>query len=185
MFDKSLEYVLSMVERAFVRLQAGDVLANCLEEESTAPLQELVERLVLAGPTSLNALREIRAEVIAQRAELQNEIARIFSNTEEKLISWGVNLDNLSGRTPMHSLETASLGIILRQVDGQDEARLQEYARLLSSTKESMLRLARQILLLNEVDIYLGDWIWGLMYQSAREMEGEGGVLGQKNTHWH
>lgn len=185
MFDDNLETVLTMVERAFVRIQAGDVLATCLQQESTAPLQKLVEELVLAGPTSLNALREIRAEVIAQRAELQNEIARIFSSMEEKLMSWGVNLEGLSGRTTMHSLEIACLGNLLRPAEGQDDSRLLECSRLLGASKESMIQIARQILLLNEVDIYLGDWIWGLMYQSARQMERDDRLSNSKGNCWH
>lgn len=184
MFDDNLETVLSMVERACVRIQAGDVLATCLQEDSTAPLQKLVEGLVLAGPTSLNALREIRAEVIAQRTELQSEIARIFSNVEEKLNGWGVSLDGLSGRNTMHSLEAACLGNILRQGEGQDETRLLECTRLLNASKEAMSHLARQILMLNEVDIYLEDWIWGLMYQSARQTEADYRIQNPKNNYW-
>ncbi len=183
MFDDNLESVLLMVERAFVRIEAEDVLATCLQEESAVPLQKLVEGLILAGPASLNALREIRAEVISQRAELQGEIARIFSNMEEKLKSWGVNLTWLSQRTSMSSLEAACLGSLLRQEGIQDESQMMECSQLLNSSKEAMSQLARRILLLNEVDRYLEDWIWGLMYQSARQRGGDSQIA-HKNTHY-
>ena len=69
MLDESLDAVFSMVEKAFMRLQAGDVLVLCLEKDDTAPMQKLVEGLVLAGPQSLNALREIRVEVTTRKVE--------------------------------------------------------------------------------------------------------------------
>lgn len=184
MFDDNLESVLLMVERAFVRIEAGDVLATCLQEESAVPLQKLVERLVLAGPASLNAMREIRAEVISQRSELQGEIARIFSSMEEKLQRWGVNLAGLSDRASMCNLEAACLGSLLRQGAIPDEAQMTECSQLLHASKESMSQLARRILLLNEVDRYLEDWIWGLMYQSARQIGGDFQIAHQKNSYW-
>jgi hypothetical protein len=45
-----LEAVNAFVERAYVRLQAGEVLLYCLEREDAAPMRTLVEELVLAGP---------------------------------------------------------------------------------------------------------------------------------------
>ena len=56
MIEESLETVFSVVERAFVRMQAGEVLVACLEAEDLTPIQKMVEDLVLAGPRSLNAL---------------------------------------------------------------------------------------------------------------------------------
>ena len=35
MLDESLDAVFSMVEKAFMRLQAGDVLVSCLEKDDT------------------------------------------------------------------------------------------------------------------------------------------------------
>jgi hypothetical protein len=48
MVDKPLESVFSYVERAYMRLQAGDVLIRCLEDNSLEPIQEMVQGLVQA-----------------------------------------------------------------------------------------------------------------------------------------
>jgi len=170
MLDESLDAVFSMVEKAFVRLQAGDVLVSCLEKDDTAPMQKLVEGLVLAGPQSLNALREIRAEVTTRKVELQEEIARVFSKMEDELHSLGVNLAVLPDHISIHHLEPSNFNHLLGHQGFPDDASQVKCARLLNSSKEIMSQLARQILLLDEVELYLDDWIWGLMYQSAHQI---------------
>ena len=55
----SLENIYAYAERAYVRLQAGDVFMRCMEEASVSPMHQMVEFLVLAGPESLDVLREI------------------------------------------------------------------------------------------------------------------------------
>ncbi len=117
-----------MVERAFIRLQAGDVLLSCLVDDDTQPVQKLVEGLVLAGPQSLNALREVRAEAASRKSELIGELA---------------------------------------------------------ASDDSMDQVTRQIILLEEVEIYIDDWMWGLMYQSAHQRASEIKVAGQRVRHFH
>lgn len=128
MTDDPLEAVFSMVERAFMRLQAGDVLLLCLEEDNTAPMQKLVEGLVLAGPQSLNALRELRAEATSRKNELLGEF---------------------------------------------------------STSEDSLSQLARQIILLEEVEVYIEDWMWGLMYQTAHQRGQEAKLAARKSRLWH
>ena len=185
MLDESLDAVFSMVEKAFMRLQAGDVLVLCLEENDTAPMQKLVEGLVLAGPQSLNALREIRSEVTTRKVEFQEEIARVFKKMEDELQGLGVSLAYLPERISMHYLEPKNFSRILDQQGILDEPSQVSCARLLSSSKEIMSQLARQILLLDEVELYLDDWIWGLMYQSAHQRGMGNGHPGKAAKHYH
>jgi hypothetical protein len=185
MLDESLDAVFSMVEKAFMRLQAGDVLVSCLEKDDTAPMQKLVEGLVLAGPQSLNALREVRAEVTTRKVEFQEEIARVFSKMEDELHVLGVNLAILPDHISIHHLEPTNFHHLLGHQGFPDDASQVKCARLLNSSKEIMSQLARQILLLDEVELYLDDWIWGLMYQSAHQI-GAGIVRsGKLKKHLH
>jgi hypothetical protein len=50
MDEDALENVFSYVERAYVRMQAGDVITQCLDEGRLTPLQSLVEMLIVVGP---------------------------------------------------------------------------------------------------------------------------------------
>ena len=56
MSDDAITAVYDFVERAYIRLQAGEVLNHCLDKGDAVPLHNLVEGLVLAGPQSLSVL---------------------------------------------------------------------------------------------------------------------------------
>ena len=169
MIEELLETVFSVVERAFVRMQAGEVLVACLEAEDLTPIQKMVEDLVLAGPRSLNALREVRAEIEVRKDQLQEEITQQFSGLDKKLLEYEVNLSGLPACLSTRGLETAGFMNLLRQLGVLDNERQQECLHLIYQSKEAMSMLARQILLLEEMAVYLDDWMWGLIYQSAHQ----------------
>jgi hypothetical protein len=89
MGDDPLADVYAFVERAYVRMQAGDVLTQCLDEGRLAPLQSLVEMLIMAGPQSLDSLREILAEVYTRKGQLKNDQHQVFVNLEGELRGTG------------------------------------------------------------------------------------------------
>jgi hypothetical protein len=167
MLDESLETVFSLVERAFMRMQAGEVLLLCLEKDDTTPIQKFVEELVLTGPRSLNAIREIRAEVELRKDRLQGEITQQFSVLEKQLQEYDIQLTGLPQGLSLRSFEKAGFMQLLRQLGVLDDGRQQECLRLIHEGKEVMSLIARQILLLEEMLLYLDDWMWGLIYQSA------------------
>ncbi|NTX00005.1 MAG: hypothetical protein HGB35_08800 [Geobacteraceae bacterium] len=92
MKDDPLQSVYSYVERAYVRLQAGDLLTRCLEESSIAPVQQLVDGLVLAGPPSLQAMREILAEASKRKAQVLDDLHQLSKEIEKSLSSYGIHL---------------------------------------------------------------------------------------------
>jgi hypothetical protein len=65
MDNKPTTPIYAIVEKAYYRLQAGDVLTHCLEDGVTDPIHEMIQEMVLAGPQSLEALREILSETVA------------------------------------------------------------------------------------------------------------------------
>ena len=85
--DDSLDAVVSFFERASLRIQAGDLLTNCLEEGNVAPMHGLVEGLVVAGPQSLRAIREILAEVIARKSQLEDDLFQVHTKIDNDLLS--------------------------------------------------------------------------------------------------
>src|SRR5512145_3099372 len=76
--DPSLDAVYAYVEKAYLRMQAGDVLVRCLEEESTIPMQQVVEGLVLAGPQSIAILREMLAESSQRKSQVQDDMHQVY-----------------------------------------------------------------------------------------------------------
>jgi hypothetical protein len=179
--DDSLELMVSMVEKAFFRLQAGDILVTCLENGNVTPMRAYVEDLVLAGPGSLNALREMRVEASTRRRQFQDEIAETFTQFESKLVGYGVSLSNLTERLLDDGLDTSGFISYLDQHGIADESDQKACMLMIHNTKETMYSLANQILLLQEVELFLEDWIWGLAYQSARQTLADNHFTGMKS----
>ncbi len=163
-----LDDVYSFVERAYIRLQAGDVLIRCLEEGSPAPIQGMVEGLVVAGPQSINVLREIMAEAGQRKAQVMDDLHQLFNDLEHSLKSYGVALSNSKSTLGMTQLTPARFLSMLRE-QGITEEKIQiDCLKLLRDSRELMVSLANHVRLLEEIETYLKDWLWGLAYQSAR-----------------
>jgi hypothetical protein len=74
MADESLDNLYSFLAQAYIRLQAEEALGLCLEAGETTPMQGMVEKLVLAGPASLSALREILNEVEVRQVKTDQNL---------------------------------------------------------------------------------------------------------------
>jgi hypothetical protein len=105
MTDDPLDAVYSYVERAYIRLQAGDVLIRCLDEGNAAPIQQMVEALVLAGPRSMGVLQEVLAEAEQRKGQIMDDLHQLKAQvTNPELTSDGSEIiGNLEAR--IHLLE--------------------------------------------------------------------------------
>ncbi len=169
MKEDPLDAVYSYVERAYIRLQAGDVLIRCLDESSAAPMHQLVEGLILAGPQSMAVLQEILAETGHRKNQVMDDLHQIFSELEANLKSYGVELTGVGDKVSVSEISSAAfIRILLEQQVIEEEAQ-NVCLQLLENSKELMRSLAMHIQLLEEIETYLQDWLWGLAYQSARQ----------------
>ena len=174
MNDDPLLAVYEYVERAYVRLQAGEVLNHCLDNGNTFPMQNLVEGLVLVGPQSLSVIREIIAEVGARKAQLSDDRNQIYHRFTKNLETQGVCLT--AQFTPFSFVRLTPaifLAFLNRQGITEEHAQIQ-CLRLFQDTMELLGSLGENFKLLDDIEIYLRDWLWGLIYQSSRQewMEG-------------
>jgi hypothetical protein len=167
MVDNPLEAVFAFVERAYVRLQAGEMLIHCLEQGNTAPMQNLVEELVLVGPTSLDTLREVQAEVSSRKDQLQDDLYQIYSSLEKNLREYGVKLAGQDSAQVLAGLSRAGFLTLLLKQDVSEEKAQAECCQLLRNAQELLEPLIENLRLMNEVELTLRDWLWGLFYQSA------------------
>ncbi len=169
MSDDALAEVYAYVERAYVRLQAADVLTHCLENGDSEPVQNLVEELVLVGSQSLSALREILAEVTSRKKQLREDQNQIFSKLDDALKEYGARL--LGSYTPLSVGHLTPVGFIalLRQQGVDDDKDQMICLQFFQDTTEFMRGIEVHLRLLDEIETYLQDWLWGVIYQSARE----------------
>lgn len=176
MKEDPLDAVYSYVERAYIRLQAGDVLMRCMEEGSTSPIQQMVEGLVLAGPQSLSTLQEILAEAGQRKSQVMDDLHQVFSELEKGLRSYGVHIHGLKDALSVTRLTAENFIALLREQNISNEQDQSACLQLLVNSKELMVSLAGHIRLLEEIEKYLQDWSWSLVYQSARRGSDDPGL---------
>lgn len=164
-----IETVYTFVERAYVRLQSGDILERCLEEQDVAPIQRWVESLVLAGPQSLSILREIVAEVNFRRVQVGDDLGKVVIDFETMMKDLGVRLEGPQNALSLRYLTPMRLLSLMRAQGITEDAIRMECLKMLRNTRQAVAILVEQIRLLKSIEAYLQDWLWGLVYQSARQ----------------
>jgi len=169
MADNPLDAVYAYVERVYTRMQAGDVLIRCLEEGCIAPIHEMVEGLVLAGPQSLGALREALGETNQRKAQVQDDLHQVFSELRRVLRGYGISLEAFERENTLQELAPLQLLAVLRQ-QGVEEPETQEAClNVLHNSRDLMSNLGANLQLLTEIEAFLQDWLMGLAVQSAQE----------------
>ena len=169
MGDNPLEAVYSFVERAYMRLQAGDILIRCLEEGNASPMHQMVEALVLAGPQSLNSLQEILSEVGRRKSQVLDDLHQVFNDLQNNLKKHGVRLTGINNALLVTRLSYLNFLAMLREQGITENQAQIDCMQLLKDSKELIINLAAHLNLLDEIENYLQDWVWGLAYQSAHQ----------------
>lgn len=169
MNEDPMKAMMGMVEKAYVRLQAGELLVECIDQGSSSPLHSMVEELVLEGPQALDALREVHSEVASRKAQIQTDIDDVFSELEKYLKSYGIFLGGLHSPASLLRLEPASCLVILEEQPIEDEQVQMECLQHILDSIDLIRSLTNQRRLIEDVDTYLSDWLWVLIYQSAQQ----------------
>lgn len=179
--NNPLDAIYAFAEQTYIRMQAGDLLMRCMDSGNLRPMQELVENLVLAGPQSLGTLHEILLETGQRRAQIQDDLQRLYGEFQRKMYQFGVRRsedlpDALSfarmDDVRFYQLITAH-GILEEDVQADCFQEFQD-------TQDLMNSLIENIELLQSIESYLKDWLWGLAYQSVRDA----GSVQKTPTNW-
>jgi hypothetical protein len=169
MTDDPLATIFSLVERVYMRMQAGDLLIRCLDEGTYAPVQEMVEGLVIAGPENLDALREILAEATQRKSQVKDDMNQIFADMKKVLGSYGVKLVGME--TAFAIIRVRPIGFlgVMKEQGVEDIETQTACLQLLKDSQDLLSNLSYHLHLLDEVEEYLKDWIWGMAYQLAHQ----------------
>jgi hypothetical protein len=181
--DDPLSTMFSLAERTYLRMQAGDLLTRCLDENSSEPIRQMVETLVLAGPQSLSALREVLAETNERKSQALEDLHQIYSNFEASLRTYGVRLVGVSNILSVARLTPARFAIMLRNQQVTDAHVQTACVLLLKDTRDLIRDLAKHLKLLQEIEKYLEDWLWGIAYQLAHQEGASTGAIPPASGH--
>ena len=167
--DNPLDAMYAFAEQAYIRMQAGDILLRCLEQSTREPMQELVESLVLAGPQSLAAMSEVLSETGQRRAQIQDDLQRTYGELQNKLKTHGVRLlDAAPDALAFTQLSALRFRNLLRSQGIQDHTAQEECMQRYRETRAMMSRQNLHLQLLQDIEAYLWDWLWGLAHESMR-----------------
>jgi hypothetical protein len=169
MRNDPLESVYSFVERNYLRMQADDILMRCLDESSPLPIQNLVENLVLAGPSSLAALREMLSETELRKSQVQDDLYQLLNDLEKSMNSYGVSLNGNGPIEAITGLSQVGLLAILRDQEIQDVKAQTDCLQILKDSQDLIGNVHLRYLLLQEIEGFLQDWTWALIVQSVHQ----------------
>ena len=173
MANKPTSSVYSIVEKAYFRLQAGDVLTHCIEDGSTDPIHEMIQEMVLAGPQSLEALREILGEASKRKTQVYDDLNQVTNQLSIILKGYGVSLEAQGGNQILQTLTENQLADLLDRQGVLEKETRSSSMQVMNDSQELISTLNGKILLLENIETYLQDWLWGLTYQSIRQGEKE------------
>jgi len=171
--DDSLKAVYDFVERACVRLQAGEVLNRCLDDNHSKPVQSWVEGLVVAGPQNIGILYEILAEVGRRQKQIDQDVNQVVNHFEVSLKNNGVHLFDIEKtRLPYEFVPQEFLKLLTDMGISDKETRL-DCLRILHDGHELLSSLFDHQKLLEEIETYLEDWMWGMAYQTTHHKQSD------------
>jgi hypothetical protein len=173
--NRPLDELLSIAERAYVRMQAGQLISQCLEQGDAAPFNGLVEQLVLAGAPSLAVLREIHDEISSMRSTLRQEGMAVRQHLKEAFAGFGLHMPQLLSLDPPETFRNIcgpglrnAVRAVARAMTAEDQALLDE---LCVEAGERVSAIASRLALLGRLHGSVEDWLVCLAYEAAHEAE--------------
>jgi hypothetical protein len=171
--NQPLDDLLSIAERAYVRMQAGQLISQCLEQGDASPFNGLVEQLVLAGAPSLAVLREIDDEIRSIRSSLRQEGMAVRQHLKEAFAGFGLHMPQLLSLDPPETYRNIcgpglrnAVRDASRVMTAEDQALLDE---LCVEAGERVSAIASRLALLGRLHGTVEDWLSSLAYEAARD----------------
>jgi hypothetical protein len=171
--DDPSDAIYSIVEQAYLRFQAGDILSRCVEEGNPEPIRQLVEGLVLDGPNNISALREILGEANQRRSQMRDDLRQMLVGLEKNLGSYGLHMKGKLNARTISKLSANRFLSVLREQDISDETTQAACMQLLRDSRSLIRKLESHLRLMDEIEDYVQDWLWGLAYQSTHIISSE------------
>jgi hypothetical protein len=170
--SQPLDDVLSLAERAYVRMQAEQLITHCFEQGDHTAFNSLLHQLVLGGVPSLAILREIVEEIRTTRRTLQEASLEVRQDLQAAFSGFGLPAPQaLTGDWPnvFRAICSPELRDELRgsgrALKDEDQVLLDEVCR---DAGNRVATIAAQLRLLGSIDRAARDWFSSLAYEAAR-----------------
>lgn len=167
MSEQSIHQLYRFAEKAYIRIQLNDVLAECYDDSSIQPFYEMVDTIIVSGPGALDLLREILGEIATRRNQVQDDLHQVVNGLRDNLQSFGVQVRSIQKPLTILKVKPVRFLEILRKQGVTRDTDLTTCLQLLKDSRDLVESLNAHIHLLNEMINYLEDWMKGLYYHST------------------
>lgn len=182
-----LDDLLNFAHRSYVRLEAEQLILECLELEDVSPFNDLLEKMVLAGGTSLYLLREVLEEVLSTKSQLNQEELGVRQDLMDTLTEFGVSVPELlyaDGPEALRRIFDRTLQEQIRinshLLRAGDEVLLEE---ICADASDRVMKIARRVALLKMLEEAVRDWMGSLAYEVIRSRDTDDGFPDQTVLH--
>jgi hypothetical protein len=182
-----LDDLMNFAQRSYVRMQAEQLITECLQLGRTKPFDDLLESLVMNGAGSLLLLREILDEILDRKSLLSQEGLGVRQDLMDALSAYGVYLPQLlSADAPDSFRRICSNGLrkdvsaASQDLNSDDEALLEE---ICVDASRRVTTVARQMMMINGIESSVRDWIGSIAYEVAKSPDPEVGPVSQPPLH--
>jgi len=173
--DEPLDELLSIAERTYVRMQAEQLIEDCLRRGDPEPFFELLADLIMAGTSSLSILREVQDVIRVMKTGLGRDGMGVRQDLVQAMSEFGIYLPRIlsadapdafrqiCSRTLRDHVRSLAVNLELEDVSLLEEICIEAGSKV--------TRIAGQMALLNQLEASVQDWMEGLAYEAAHEAD--------------
>jgi hypothetical protein len=165
-----LDDLLNFAHQSYVRMEAEQLISECLELGDPEPFNSLVEGLVLAGTSSLMLLREVLDEVLNVKSLLSREGLGVRQDLVDAFSEFGVHLPQLLYLDTLEAFYQVSSkypNLNFKNLSGklrsEDEVLLVE---ICLEAGERVKQISRRLMMVNGFEESVRDWMRCLAYEA-------------------
>ncbi len=170
-----MDELLIYAERTYIRMEAEQIIAECLRMGDEDDFNDLVHSLFLAGTSSIGVFREILEEIRLKKNTLNQESLGVRQGLIDSLDELGVRFSRsffsdhpehlfLSCEKQLYEDITASSPMF----DRRNVLLIQDICR---DASERIRLLANRLSMLNKLERTVRDWMNSLAYQVTHNRE--------------
>ena len=164
-----LDEILTYAERSYIRLEAEQLIQECVDQRDSRTFDKLLQELVFAGSNSIIVLREILETIRDMKSNLSQEGLGVRQDLMDAMAEFGLHLPELLAvdapesfrRICSHGLRI-QIGELASELAIEDEDLLEE---ICSEASERVSMIGRQMTILIGLENSVNDWLESLAYE--------------------
>jgi hypothetical protein len=170
-----IEDLLNFAHRSYVRMEAEQLIQDCLVREDMEPFNQMVEGLVLDGIHSMPLLQEVLGEVRKTKAILTQEGLGVRQDLMNALAEFGVHLPQILYTDIPGSLHKLTFHTKQFELDAKNlsEDKQELLEEIWTEAGERVVEVARRLQMISSIEDGIRDWIGSLAYDALRSEDSD------------